>query len=217
LRGVSGRGLHQSGQHRVRVHAGARPGAGGRRVGAGAAGGGAHLPLPLLLVHGQRDFVPPETLPGRGQQGALLGPVPAHRGAAVAQHAAHQRRAGILHRNLHRAEGVRHAPPSAAAPAHAAPVPAAAAGRWRQVVAQHADVADVRRCAAASGLTRAQPGLFRPSHRLPRPPVGANVGQPAAGGAPAAQAVRHHRVTPRLAPAQGHGCVEQEARDRAAK
>jgi hypothetical protein len=207
---VSGRGLHQPGQHRVRVHVGARPGAGGRRVGAGAAGGGADVPVPVVLVHGQRDLVPAEAVPRRGQQGALLGPVPAHRVPAVAQHAAHQRRAGLLHRDLHRAEGVRHAPPAAAAAPHAAPVPAAAAGR--QVVAEHAHVADVRRRAPPSGLTRAQPGHFRPTttttHRLPSPPsAGANLGRSAARRAPPAPAVHHDRVTPRIAPAQGHGCV----------
>lgn len=203
----AGRGLHQPGQHRVRVHVGARPGAGGRRVGAGAAGGGADLPVPVLLVHGQRDLVPAKTVPRRGQQGALLGPVSAHRVPTVAQHAAHQRRAWLLHRNLHRAEGVRHAPPAAAAAPHAAPVPAAAAA-GRQVVAEHAHVADLRRRATASSLTRAQPGHFRPTTRLPSPPpAGANLGRPAARSAQPPAAVRHDRVTPRNAPAQGHGCV----------
>lgn len=131
----------------------------------------------------------------------------AHRVPTVAQHAAHQRRAGLLHRNLHRAEGVRHAPPAAAAAPHAAPVPAAAAA-GRQVVAEHAHVADLRRRATASGLTRAQPGHFRPTTRLPSPPpAGANLGRTAARSAPPPAAVRHDRVTPRNAPAQGHGCV----------
>jgi hypothetical protein len=212
----AGRGLHQPGQHRVRVHVGARPGAGGRRVGAGAAGGSADLPLPVLFVHGQRDLVPAEAVPRRGQQGALLGPVSAHRVPAVTQHAAHQRRAWLLHRNLHRAEGVRHAPPAAAAAPHAAPVPAAAAGR--QVVAEHAHVADVRRRTAPNGLTRAQPGHFRPTtatYRLPSPPpAGANLGRPAARRAPPPSAVRHDRVTPRIAPTPGHGCVVCADRDR---
>lgn len=61
-----GRGVHKPSERGVRVHAGAR--AGGRRADsapAGAAGRGPHLPLPLLLLHGQRDLLPAQTLPSR--------------------------------------------------------------------------------------------------------------------------------------------------------
>lgn len=60
----AGRAVHKPGERGVRVHAG--PGAGGRAGGhgTGTASGGAHVPVPGVLVHGQRDLVPAETVPG---------------------------------------------------------------------------------------------------------------------------------------------------------
>ncbi|CAB0033491.1 unnamed protein product, partial [Trichogramma brassicae] len=101
----TGRGVHQSGQRRVRLHAGARARRrqGGER--ARAPGHGAHLPLPVLQLHGQRDQLPAEAVPRRGQQGQVLGPLPADRQSAERQDAAHQQRARLLHRDLLGAEG----------------------------------------------------------------------------------------------------------------
>lgn len=71
----TGRCLHQPGECGVRVHAG--PGAGGRRgdQGGWTAGSGADLSLFVLLVHGQRDKLPAETVPGGGLEGQVLGSV----------------------------------------------------------------------------------------------------------------------------------------------
>lgn len=105
----AGRAVHQSCERGVRVHAG--PGTGRRAGGHGTrtAGGGAHVPVLGVLVHGQRDIVPAEAVPGGGQPGRVLGPVPGHRAHHVGQDVAHQRRARVLHRDLYRAQGVRHA------------------------------------------------------------------------------------------------------------
>lgn len=110
----AGRAVHKPSERGVRVHAG--PGTGGRAGGhgTGTAGGGAHVPVPSLLVHGQRDIVPAEAVPGGGQPGRVLGPVPGHRAHHVGQDVAHQRRARVLHRDLYRAQGVRHAQHGAA-------------------------------------------------------------------------------------------------------
>lgn len=65
--------------------------------------------VPGLLVHGQRNIVPAETVPGGAQPGRVLGPVLGHRAHHVAANVAHQRRAGVLHGDIYRAQGVRHA------------------------------------------------------------------------------------------------------------
>lgn len=75
---IAGRGLHKSGECGVRLHAGPRSGRGGDRLRAGTASGRPHLPLPVLLVHGQRDLVPAEAVPRRGLEGEVLGPVFGH-------------------------------------------------------------------------------------------------------------------------------------------
>ena len=88
---VAGRGFHQPCERGVRVHAGTRAGArGGRGLRTGAASRSPHVPVSLLLLHGQRDLLPAQALPRGGQQGQVLGPLPAHREPAEPQHAAHQ-------------------------------------------------------------------------------------------------------------------------------
>jgi len=47
-----GRGVRESGQHRIRLSAGEGHGAGEYRIGTGTASGGAHMFLLILLVHG---------------------------------------------------------------------------------------------------------------------------------------------------------------------
>ncbi|CAH0391036.1 unnamed protein product [Bemisia tabaci] len=106
-----GGGIHKPGERGVRLHA--HPGAGRRRgcpLVRRAPSGGAHLPLPLLLVHGQRDLLPSEALPRGGVQGELLEPLLVHHRLPLREHAPHQLRAGLLHRGLHRAQGLRHVP-----------------------------------------------------------------------------------------------------------
>lgn len=102
----AGRAVHQPGERGVRVHAG--PGAGGRAGGhgTGTTGRRAHVPVPGVLVYGQRDIVPAEAVPGGGQSGRVLEPVSGHRTRHVGQDVAHQRRTGVLHRDLHRAQSV---------------------------------------------------------------------------------------------------------------
>lgn len=114
----TGHRLHQPRQRGVRVHAGARAGERGGAQRARAAGRGAHVPVPVLLVHGQRDQLPSEAVPGGGRQGPLLGPLSLHHQHPQRIHAQDQRRAVLLHRGLHRAEGLRSA---AAAPDDAHP------------------------------------------------------------------------------------------------
>lgn len=106
---AAGRAVHKPGKRGVRVHAGSRA---SRRTcghGTGTPSRGAHVLVLGVLVHGQRDIVPTETFPGRGQPGRVLGPMPGHRPRHVSQDVAHQRRACVLHGDLQRAQGVRHA------------------------------------------------------------------------------------------------------------
>lgn len=72
------------------------------------------MPVPGVLVYGQRDIVPAEAVPGRRQPGCVLGPVPGDRAHHVDEDVAHQRRARLLYRDLYWAQGVRHAQHGAA-------------------------------------------------------------------------------------------------------
>jgi hypothetical protein len=71
----AGRGIYQSGERGVCVHAGARDGRRPRDRGARPAGEGADMPVPVVLVHGQRDQLPAEAVPRRGVEGQVLGSV----------------------------------------------------------------------------------------------------------------------------------------------
>lgn len=60
---MAGRGIHKPGERGVRVYAGPRVGRWGEdSPPPGVAGGGPHVPLPVLLVHGQRDILPPQAV-----------------------------------------------------------------------------------------------------------------------------------------------------------
>lgn len=72
---LAGCRLHQSGQRRVCVHARSRAGRRRRDEGIGAAGQGADVLVSVLLVHGKRDQLPVEAVPGRGVEGQVLGSV----------------------------------------------------------------------------------------------------------------------------------------------
>lgn len=71
----TGRCLHQPGERGVRLHA--RPRAGRRRGDqrVGSSGLRADMPVPVVLVHGQRDQLPAEAVSGGGLQGEVLGQV----------------------------------------------------------------------------------------------------------------------------------------------
>lgn len=103
---LSGHCLHQPSERGLCVPPAARAGQRGGGVGAGASGHRPHLPLHELLLHGQRDLLPAEALPGGGQQGAVLGPLPLHHQHSERRHAEDQRGALLLHRDLHGAESV---------------------------------------------------------------------------------------------------------------
>jgi len=85
----AGRAIHKPRERGIRVHAGpgTRRRAGGH--GTGTAGCGTHLSVPGVFVHGQRDIVPAETVPGRGQPGRVLGPMSGHRARHVSEDVAH--------------------------------------------------------------------------------------------------------------------------------
>lgn len=103
---VAGCSFHQPSQCGVCLHAGARPGGWRHRVRAGPPSSGPDLSLPVLLLHGQRDLLPPEALPRRGLQRPLLGPVSRDCEPTIQQYAPNQRGARLLHRDLHRVESV---------------------------------------------------------------------------------------------------------------
>lgn len=105
---VAGRGVHKPSERGVRVHAGPGPGGRRHRLRARPAGGRADLPVPVLLVHGQRDLVPAEAVPGGGLEGEVLGPMSGHSEPTLLEHAADKRGARLLYRDLHRVESVRH-------------------------------------------------------------------------------------------------------------
>ncbi|KAG8042557.1 hypothetical protein G9C98_005191 [Cotesia typhae] len=76
---MAGRRVYKPGERGVCVHAGSR--AGGRRgsVRARAAGDRPDVSVLKLQLHGERDQLPPEAVPGGGQQGQILGPMPTDR------------------------------------------------------------------------------------------------------------------------------------------
>ncbi|XP_048165227.1 cyclin-dependent kinase 5 activator 2 isoform X1 [Corvus hawaiiensis] len=99
--GLAGPGLHHPGQPGVRLPAVPGSAAGRRHREPGrAAGRLPHLPLSRLLLHGQRDLLPAQALPGGGRQGALLGALPGHHPAPQRQDAANQRGPALLHATL---------------------------------------------------------------------------------------------------------------------
>uniref|UniRef100_A0A2K5UH13 Uncharacterized protein n=1 Tax=Macaca fascicularis TaxID=9541 RepID=A0A2K5UH13_MACFA len=101
--GLARPGLHYARQPGVRVPAVPRVAAWGRAgVGRRAAGRLPHLPLPRLLLHGQRDLLPTQALPRGARQGALLAALPAPHPAAQPADAAAQRRPPLLHAGLSR-------------------------------------------------------------------------------------------------------------------
>lgn len=120
---AAGRAVHKPGKRGVRLHAGPRAGRRACGHGTGTASRGAHVLVLGVLVHGQRDIVSAETVPGRGQPGRFLGPVPGHRPRHVGQDVAHQRRARVLHGDLQRAQGLRHAQRGVADGVMSAPMP----------------------------------------------------------------------------------------------
>lgn len=79
----SGRGVHQSSQCGIRLSTGEGFGTAEHRFGARAAGGCSYLPLPLVCLHGQRDFLPAEAIPSRLRSQPILEPMPLHHRASL--------------------------------------------------------------------------------------------------------------------------------------
>lgn len=101
----TGRRVHQSCQCCVRLYAGERTGGRRRSVREGASSHGVDVPVPELQLHGQRDQLPVEAVPGGGQQRQVLGPMPVDRESIELRDVANQQRARILYGDLHRTEG----------------------------------------------------------------------------------------------------------------
>lgn len=74
----------------------------------GSPSSGLNVPLPVLFVHGKRNFLPLEAVSRRGLQGEVLGPLSGHRQQAVIEHAPNQRRTGLFHGDIHGVESLRH-------------------------------------------------------------------------------------------------------------
>ena len=98
--GLAGPGLHHAGERGVRVPAVRGHGGGQHRQPGRAAGHLSDLPLPRLLLHGQRDLLPAQAVHDRRQQGRVLGDVaPDHR-PAERQNAAAERGPALFHAGL---------------------------------------------------------------------------------------------------------------------
>lgn len=98
--GLAGHRLHHAGQRGVRVPAVPGRDHGQHREPRRAAGRLPDLPLPRLLLHGQRDLVPAQALHHRIQQGRVLGDLAAHHRPLERQNAAAERRPALFHRGL---------------------------------------------------------------------------------------------------------------------
>uniref|UniRef100_A0A7N9DAI0 Uncharacterized protein n=1 Tax=Macaca fascicularis TaxID=9541 RepID=A0A7N9DAI0_MACFA len=73
-------------------------------LGSRAPGRPADVPVPLLLLHGQRDLLPAQALPGGELQGGLLGPLPLCHQPHELKDAADKCRPTLLHTGLLRPE-----------------------------------------------------------------------------------------------------------------
>lgn len=98
--GLAGPGVHHTSQRGVRVPAVRRHDSGQRQQRGRAAGHLPDLPLPRLLLHGQRNLLPTQAVHDRVEQGRFLGDVSADHQQDECQNAAAQCGPALFHPGL---------------------------------------------------------------------------------------------------------------------